>query len=274
MAQFAFGETLKLGRLVKEYRKSSANVAKVIIVSLISVAIASFFFLGAFSMSNDLAGRIVLSIVGLFFLLPALFGVYMLVRGRGATLSLHENGLLYRRGGKESAITWDEIDSYAQETNCRIAKKDGEIIEFGLNIDGVDEVATKIQEETSKRMLPRMKAAILNGQSIEFKGVKLPVLSNVARAYSGFYVDAEGISTMDGGERIVWQDVTEFGVTEGQIGSSNRAHSKIDLFFIQDQNKSFETRLGLLENAHVLLAICDELITSPKSKVQSPKSKV
>src|SRR5260221_429839 len=93
--------TLKLGRLVKDYQRSTANVAKVIIASLVSGAIAALFFAGVVSsaMSKDLAGMIVLAIIGLLFLLPPFFGIYMLVRGRGASLSLYENGLIYRRGG-------------------------------------------------------------------------------------------------------------------------------------------------------------------------------
>ena len=262
MNQSAYGNTLRLGRLVKEYRKSSAYVIKVGVVSLISATVASFFFVGAAQMTNDLAGGIVLSIVGLLFLLPALFGIYMLIRSRGSSLSLYENGLLYRGGGKVSTTTWDEIDSYIQETACRVTRKDGEVIEFGLNLEGVDEVAVKIQEETSNRMIPQMRAALLNGQSIQFKGVKLPVLSNFARAFSGFNVDSQGIAAIDGGDRIAWKNVTEFGVTEEQIGTRNRANNRIDLFFIQDGNKTLRTRLGLLENAHVLLAICDEMVSN------------
>jgi len=262
--------SLYLGRLLKEYKKSSANIVKVIVVSLISAAVASFFFLGAFSaeMSNNVAGKIVLSIVGLLFLLPALLGIYMLIRGRGASLSLYENGLIYRRGAKESTTTWDEIESYIQETACRVTKKDGEVIEFGLNIKDADEVALRIQEETSKRMLPQMKAAILKGASVQFKGLKpadrIPLgkaLDNFMRAFSGFSVDAEGITEIDEGNRIAWKDVTEFGVAEEQIGTQNRARNKIDVLFIQDGKTTLRTRLGLLENAHIMLAICDEMVS-------------
>ena len=34
------------------------------------------------------------------------------------------------------------------------------------------------------------------------------------------------------------------------------------MFFIQDGNKRLRTRLGLLENGHVLLAICDEMVSN------------
>src|SRR2546430_6370184 len=253
--------SLKLGRLVKDYQRSSANVAKVIIASLISFAIAALFFAGSVSnaMSGSIAGTIVLSIVGLLFLLPPFFGIYTLIRGRGASLSLYENGLIYRRGGKEFMTAWDEIASYIQETACRITKKNGDVIEFGLNIKDADEVAQRIQDETLRIMLPQVKAAALGGSSVQFKGLKpaekAPLgaaLDNFMRAFSGFTVDSRGIAEIDGNQRIEWDAVTDFGVGEEQMGSG-RGRRMIDVFFVQDANTTFRTRYGLLENAHVLL---------------------
>lgn len=142
------------------------------------------------------------------------------------------------------------------------------MIEFGLNIKDADEVALRIQEETLKRMLPQMKAAILKGASVQFKGLKpaekIPLgkaFDKFIRAFSGFSIDAEGIVEINGGTRIAWKDVTEFGIAEEQIGTRNRARNKIDVLFIKDENTTLRTRLGLLENAHVLLAICDEMVS-------------
>jgi hypothetical protein len=260
--------TLRLGRLVKDYKRSAANVAKVVIVSLISAAVAALFFAGSVSnaMSGNIAGTIGLSIFGLLFLLPGLLGAYMLLRGRGASLSLFENGLIYRRGGKELSTAWDEIDSYIQETACRITKKNGEVIEFGLNIKDANEVAQKIQDETLKIMLPQVTTAIRNGSSVQFKGLKpaekAPLgkaLDNFMRAHSGFTVDARGITENDEGKRIEWSDVTDCGIGTEQMGSASRSRNMIDVFFVQDANSIFRTRYGLLENAHVLLALCGEM---------------
>ena len=268
MSNGSLTNTLKLGRLVKDYKRSSANVAKVIIASLVSAGIAALFFIGVVStaMSGDIAGAIVLSIIGLLFLLPPGFGIYMLIRGRGAHLSLYENGLIYRQGGREFVTAWDEIASYIQETACRITKKDGEVIEFGLNIKDVNEVVYKIQAETLRIMLPQMKTAILNGSSVQFKGLKpagkVPLgkaLDNFMRAFSGFTVDAYGITENDGGQRIEWSAVTDSGRRTEQMGSAARARNMIDIFFVQDANITLRTRYGLLENAHVLVALCAEM---------------
>ena len=154
--------TLRLGRFLKEYKGSAGGIAKLIIIAAICLGIAALFFVGAASeaRSHEFGGMVVLSIIGLLFLALFLFGICMLFRSRGACLNLYENGLSFRRAGKESTTTWDEIDSYMQETACRITKKDGEVIEFGFNIKGADEVAQRIQDETLKRMLPQVKATI------------------------------------------------------------------------------------------------------------------
>jgi hypothetical protein len=260
--------TAKLGQLVKEYKKSSANVAKVIVASLVSGLIAALFFTGSISnaAAKDLAGTIALSIIGLLFLLPPAFGVYMLMRGRGARLFLYDNGLIYRGGGQEVTTAWDEIASYLQETACRITKQDGAVIEFGLNIQDANEVVQKIQEETLRVMLPRARTTIRNGSSIQFKGLtpaeNAPLgkaLNNFMKALSGFTVDARGIAEIDSGKRIEWSAVTDFGIDTERMGASRRESNLVDVFFIQDGNNRFRTRYGLLENAHVLVALCGEM---------------
>ena len=76
--------------------------------------------------------------------------------------------------------------------------------------------------------------------------------------FSGFTVDANGIATIDGGNRIAWKDVTDFGIAE-EIMGMGAGRTPIDVFYIADENQSFRTRLGLLENARVLLALCEEM---------------
>lgn len=257
--------TLRLGLLVKEYKRSPARAIKLIILTVICLAVAAF-LLGAavFSTGDSASNRNGAAIIGLFFLLAAVFIVLMLFLQRGASLGLYENGLVSRKGGKSSMTTWDEIDSYMEETACRIIKKDGAVIEFGLaGIKDGDEVTQKIQAETLGRMLPQMKAAIAQGSSVQFKGWqpagKIPLgtaLDTFMGAAAGFTVDAQGIAENGGGQRIAWKDVTDCGVCEGKMG-----RAPVNLFFIQDANTSFRTRLGLLNNAHVLLTLCGEMVS-------------
>jgi hypothetical protein len=257
------GDLPELGKVVKEYKLSFIRVRELIIIILIGASFASCFLFGAISDtgSGEMVPRIALSFWGLVFSLPVILGIRELFRLRGVSLSLYENGLVYRRRGAVFSTTWDEIDSYIQGTACRIKKKDGQVIEFGLSIQGADEVADEIQEETLQRMLPQVKTAIKKGESVVFKGLqpleKVPLgkpLDKFARAFSGFTVDADGITEMDGGKRIAWKDVTDYGIAQEKMG-----RMPVDVFYIKDENTRFRTRYSLLANAHILLALCDEM---------------
>jgi hypothetical protein len=265
-------ETLRLGRLIKEYKSSGASRARIVVAALISVLISAIFFLGALSEagSREWGGVVALSIIGSLFLLPLVAAIYVMFRGRGARLGLYEHGLSFLRGGKESTTRWDEIESYLQESACRICKKDGEVIEFGQGLTGADEIAQRIQEETLALMLPQVKLAIQSGSSVEFKGWKpadkIPLgkgLSNYMEARSGFSVDSNGVTEIDGGKRILWKDVVDFGISEETRG--HRIQIPVNVFYIADASQSFRTRYGLLQNAHVLLALC-AVMTDKSSK--------
>jgi hypothetical protein len=255
-------DTSRLGRLVSRHEKSSAHVGEVVPWALLSGAFAAFFFVGA-STFDDWLRRIVMSVPGLLFMLPVAAAVWVLLKSRGAVITLYENGFEYASARQKFSTTWDDIESYYWETACRIVKRDGETLEFGANIERVGVVAQRIEAETLNRMLPRARASIEAGKSVEFRGLKLldkvplgKVVANVARAFSGFTVDADGIATIDGGERFAWDEVTSYGVAEEPIGRRQVAA----VFFVSREDEVLRTRLALLSNAHVLLALCEELI--------------
>ncbi len=94
--------SIPLGRLVKEYKSSRAQMIKIMILALISGGVALIFFAAAvLDSSNGLAGKIGFSVIGTLFSLPVIAALYMLVSRRGSSVSLYENGLVYRRVGKE-----------------------------------------------------------------------------------------------------------------------------------------------------------------------------
>ncbi len=274
--------TIALGKLVKDYQSSRARIIKIVVLALVSGGIALIFFTAAvLDTQNGRAGKIGLSVIGALFSLPVIVVVYTLLKGRGVSISLYENGLVCRRAGREFVTSWDDIASYMQETACRITKKDGEMIEFGVNIQGVDEVARVIQDETLKRMLPQVKAAILQGSSVQFKGLrpgeKIPfgkTLDQFAAASSGFTVNADGITANDGGNHIAWKEATDFGIAEEVIARGRAGKHTVNVFFLQDSNIGLRTRYGLLENAHVLLALCGEMVSLKNGKGSSPQEKL
>jgi hypothetical protein len=256
------GELPELGKLVKEYKLSKARVKQLLLISGFSAMIAACFFLPViFEQNSDATTKIGVSIVGLFCSTPMFAGIYQIFRLRGVSLSLYNNGFIFQRRGTVAMTTWDEIESYIQDSACRITKKNGEVIEFGHSIEGIEEVADVIMEQTLKRMLPQVKATIQSGSSVQFKGLKpfknrLPgrPLNNFAVAFSGFSVDQYGITDLETGNFIAWLDVKDYGITQEKMGKY-----PVDVFFILDDKYRFRTRLGLLSNAHVLLVLCGEM---------------
>ncbi len=250
-----------LGNPVKEYKRSGKSFVKVLIISLVCLLIAGLLFSGAFGGDKGWDQRIVLSILGLVFLLPPGFGIYMLITRRGSSVSLFKNGLIYRMGGKEFGTTWDDIASLTESTACRIERKNGETFDLGHNVEGFDEIALKLREETLNRMLPKAKALIDDGKNLSFEGLqaqgKMPMGKALPDNLVGggtFTVGAQGITLAEDGTKIAWSDVTDFGIRHGE-GRRDR----FSFFFIEDGAHTFQMNYGALPNAHLLLAICLEM---------------
>jgi len=268
-----------LGSLVKDYRLSPARIRQIVVVMLVAGVVAACFFLTAI-FTNDLTPngireRIGITLPGLLFTLPVIFGVRQLIRVGGSSLSLYQDGLVYRRLGKEARTTWDEVDAVIEDSACRITKKDGEVIEFGASIEGLDEVMDEVQAQTLRKMLPEAQAAIRAGATVEFKGLK-PFggkqpgkgLNQFAYASSGYAVDARGITALESGQRIAWENASDYGIEQAKMG-----RIVVDVFFIESGEARFQTRLGLLSNAHVLLALCQELVPGQTAENDSnPKA--
>jgi hypothetical protein len=252
-----------LGRPVKECRLSPKKAKQIILLTMFSAGMALVCWLPAIFETNESpTTRIGISFLGLFVSSPMFVGIYQLFRLGGISLSLYENGLVFRQRRRNFTTTWDEIDSYILENACRITKKNGEVIEFGLSMEGgIDDVIRELQKQTEQRLLPQMKTALQSGSSVQFKGLKpfggsflAKGLNHFARAFSGFSVDSQGIAELEGGNRIAWKDVKDYGVSQEAM-----SRLPVDVFYITDGDTRLSTRLGLLNNAPILLKLCHDL---------------
>lgn len=251
----------QLGRPLGEYRRSGKAFLKIALLSLFSGGIAALIFYGAFTARGiDLAGKIVLSVVGALFLLPTFAGIYMLVTRRASSLGVYENGFTYRYGKKEFAVRWEDIASVTESTACRIELNNGLGFDIGENVEGFSEIADVIHDETLRRILPRMRQMIDDGGSVTFQGMKLGGTTPLSKAVNntllkgdGFIVDAKGIRTAADGGHIRWEDVVEYGVRPGEGRLARFLY-----FYIRDPQTEFQMNYGTLHNAHVLLEICAE----------------
>ena len=251
-----------LGKPIQEYRRSSKAFVKIALLSFFSLGIAALCFSGAFGENAGWDKKIVFSILGLLFLTPVAAGVYMLFTRRGSSATLYENGLVYRMGGKEFGTTWEDISSLMESTACRIEKKNGETFDLGRNVEGYEEIAKKIHEETLKRLLPKAKAVLDRGGSFSFQGLKsagkIPLGKALPDSLVGggsFSVDSKGITLIEEDTKIAWSEVVDYGLRQGE---GRRAG--FVFFFIEDGNRTFQMNYGALSNAHLLLAICAERI--------------
>jgi hypothetical protein len=57
-----------------------------------------------------------------------------------------------------------------------------------------------------------------------------------------------------GGNRIPWDAVKEYGVSQDKMG-----RIPVAVFVIRDDRTILRTRFGLLSNAHILLTLCAEM---------------
>src|SRR5580658_8320393 len=166
----------RLGRMMKEYKASASATRSLILIALGCAGIGALLLAAAGSELRssrpEWGGAVILSILGLAFLSVASLIAYLQFLGRAARVCIHENGLSFRRGGKSSTTTWDEVESLVVGMFARIVTTDGEVIDLGAGIEGIDEVIERIHDETLSRILPRVRAAIDKGASVEFKGWK------------------------------------------------------------------------------------------------------
>jgi len=110
----------------------------------------------------------------------------------------------------------------------------------------------KIQEETLKRMLPDVTAAIRRGSTSSSRAGqpadKIPLgkgLSNYMESAHGIHRYAGGVTDKDSGNRILWREIIDFGISEETRGPRNKL--PISMLYITGANQTFRTRYGLWE---------------------------
>jgi hypothetical protein len=251
-----------LGRLVQTYHLSKARAAQLSLISAFSLGMSLVCLLPVLFETNEtLVTRIALTILGLFVLTPFIFGVYQLIRLASVSLSLYESGLVFRRLGRASLTSWDEVVSFIYSTAIRLEKPGGEVIEFGSSVQRLDEIASTISKQTLQCMLPKARATIAAGGSVQFSGLSLlkggpagKAMSQFAHAASGYKLDSRGITQLETGACIPWQAVLQYGIAMGRMG-----RAPIEQFVVRSNQEAFETRLSLLKNSHLLLALCEEM---------------
>ena len=146
------GNVLKLGKFLKEFKRSGARLRELLLLTSLSALVAGFFLYGVIWGRVGWSGRIVLAIIGILVALPFIAGIHRLIQRRGRSLALYERGFHYRRPGEEFSTTWQEISAYSEST-CHILLKNGDVFDLGNTVKGFEEVEDRIREELHIRIL-------------------------------------------------------------------------------------------------------------------------
>lgn len=165
---------------------------------------------------------------------------------RGVRLQIFENGLAYSRKGKTQIFRWDEIDRFFSELTqvsvnmipagtrqkYTVQKADGEKIVFTNDLNGVEEVADRVSEETFRRMMPRAVDALNSGGQVSFGKIS---------------ATQKGLS--NNSKHLAWSEMKEVKVELGVI--------KIE----QKNAKSVWAKIAYsaTPNAHVFFALADRM---------------
>jgi hypothetical protein len=236
----------QLGECLAEYKTSAAGFTKVVVVMLVSFAVAALFFVVAITGgTNDIGGHVVLFVLGVLSSLPGLLCIYGLTRGRDNTLRFHERGISIRKAGRETEIAWDDVASYRDGSFLILETKNGDTFDFGLDgLRASAEVFPRVREEVIvKRAVPRLRAAIRGGTPAEFEAATL---------------DAHGITLIDQDRRVAWSDVIACTSTT-TVERKGKYIVSTTTVSIKTTNETFAFVNDDATDRETLMALCNEM---------------
>jgi ABC-type bacteriocin/lantibiotic exporter with double-glycine peptidase domain len=132
------GSGSQLGRLISTHGTSPATLQRAAVV-----AILSFFFFLAMLLVFYFRQQIVYFVLSTAFLIVYVFTLIGWILQRRNVVSIHENGIAYRR----FSSTWDEIKSVKSSSGEGISleKESGESVTIGKSVADLDRIALEIR---------------------------------------------------------------------------------------------------------------------------------
>lgn len=240
-------ETSALGLRLREYGgKTPARIKFLVAFGLLfmlplGVVLVAFMIEEPPTETADVAGGVAL--IALCFVVGVGPVIVWLIR-RSMRVALHEHGIAVMRGESLRSIVWDEIETVRLEIvnvrvngipagthcTCKLQTTTGAPLVLDLWLDGVMELAQRIEDEACRRRLPRAASVVASGGTVEF-----------GRALA---VSAQGISKR-GGEPLPWSEIESIVLADGFITVRKRGKR------LPWARRSY----GALPNAPVFLAL-------------------
>ena len=253
-----------LGKCLAEYKMSAARSAKIIALMLGSLAVAcGMMGLSVFSDDSNIGGRVIMFIFGLFFTLPAVLGVYGLMKSRKNALRLHERGIGIHNAGTETLFAYDDIAEYSGGPSLVITTKNDASAEFRL--DGAraagDLMARLRDEVVMKRLVPDLRKTIAGGDLIAFGCGELLGSGRAdadATEVSGFTVDAAGVKIGETDRQIAWSEIVTWG-TEERNSREAQLTVMSTWVVLKTIDQTFRASIEPLSDREALLALGREM---------------
>jgi hypothetical protein len=253
-----------LGHRLSHHRASRAGLAKALAI-MFSTALAGAILIGVAVAGGpgDFGGRVILSLLGLLFFLPLGLGTPGLRRNRDNSLGIYERGLVVHEAGVDRSIAWDEVASFTDGSLgiLRIETQGGE--EVVQTLDSISErqvIFARLRDEVVlRRLVPRLKAALLGGQSVDLgaegdTGSSDPEVTQVP----GFTLSATGITASDALGPISWSEISACEPAPVSRGAGKLVSTTPGVL-IRTRHGAFRTAVESTSEGETLVALCSEM---------------
>jgi hypothetical protein len=256
-----------LGKCLAEYKMSAARYAKIIALMLGSFAVACGMMGGSvFSDDSNIGGRVIMFIFGVLFTLPAVIGVYGLMKSRKNAVRLYERGIAIHNAGTETRFAYDDIAEYSGGSSLIITAKNDAYAESRLDeLRAAADLMARLRDEVVvKRLVPDLRKTMADGDLIAFNCGELMGRERAdadATEVSGFTVDAAGVKIGETDRQIAWSEIVTWGTEE-----RNSREAQLTLVstwvFLKTIDQTFRTSVEPLSDREVLLALGKEMSSS------------
>jgi len=239
-------EALGMGSPIAEYRTAIVRIwGGILFMSIVGLG---FIFVGIMASGEDDGTRalIICGILGLAFIAYGISQFIQAVRNRNLRVVVLEKGLVRTGVGKPDVVNWDDITSVLQEitvhyrngikTNTThkytLTLANGNKLVFNDVVKNVEALGNTIQQETTRRLLPKYLQMYNSGSPITFGKLTF---------------DKLGITR--GKETIPWNQVADIKAERGMISIK-----------IQGKKLDWMEQVAAMPNLFVFLSLVDEIL--------------
>ncbi|MFN8374230.1 MAG: DUF6585 family protein [Anaerolineae bacterium] len=184
MTDQAFSGTSTLGTPTQRYEAGSG--AGNVILALVLGGMGVFFAVGAFadtsSRSSSDSSMIMFGLLAFFFIGFAVFTLVKWWGNRGVYVQAYSGGVARIKGTKTEEFRWDDVRAVWQSVTKHyrngiytgttylytVQTADNRMLKFSNEIKGIEQLGQLIQNESTKRLFPKMVAAYNAGQTVPF----------------------------------------------------------------------------------------------------------